>query len=106
VTPCCSRRSSFRRCSRSWSPRCWPAALHGHRTRKQHFDDGSDETEAVKEIRDDAVVLRTYSQASPIGGRLWTRNYGKVRVLAKGIRKTTSRLGGNLETLAHVTWTS
>jgi DNA repair protein RecO (recombination protein O) len=57
----------------------------------------------VKEIRDDAVVLRTYkSGESDRVVVLWTRNYGKVRVLAKGIRKTTSRLGGNLETLAYV----
>jgi DNA repair protein RecO (recombination protein O) len=34
---------------------------------------------------------------------LWTRHHGKVRVLAKGVRKTTSRMGGSLETLAHVT---
>jgi len=48
-------------------------------------------------------VLRTYkSGESDRVVVLWTRNYGKVRVLAKGIRKTTSRLGGNLETLAHV----
>jgi len=33
---------------------------------------------------------------------LWTRNFGKVRVLAKGVRKTTSRLGATLETLAYV----
>jgi DNA repair protein RecO (recombination protein O) len=57
----------------------------------------------VKELRDDAVVLRTYkSGESDRVVVLWTRNYGKVRVLAKGIRKTTSRLGGNLETLAYV----
>jgi DNA repair protein RecO (recombination protein O) len=57
----------------------------------------------VKEIRDDAVVLRTYkSGESDRVVVLWTRHHGKVRVLAKGIRKTTSRLGGNLETLAYV----
>jgi DNA repair protein RecO (recombination protein O) len=57
----------------------------------------------VKEIRDDAVVLRTFkSGESDRVVVLWTRNFGKVRVLAKGIRKTTSRLGGNLETLAYV----
>jgi len=57
----------------------------------------------VKEIRDDAVVLRTYkSGESDRVVVLWTRNHGKARVLAKGIRKTTSRLGGNLETLAYV----
>ena len=57
----------------------------------------------MKEIRDDAVVLRTYkSGESDRVVVLWTRNHGKARVLAKGIRKTTSRLGGNLETLAYV----
>jgi DNA repair protein RecO (recombination protein O) len=33
---------------------------------------------------------------------LWTRHFGKVRVLAKGVRKTTSRMGATLETLAYV----
>ena len=57
----------------------------------------------MNEIRDDAVVLRTYkSGESDRVVVLWTRHYGKVRVLAKGIRKATSRLGGNLETLAYV----
>jgi DNA repair protein RecO (recombination protein O) len=57
----------------------------------------------VKELQDDAVVLRTYKSGE--ADRvvvLWTRHYGKVRVLAKGIRKATTRLGGNLETLAYV----
>jgi DNA repair protein RecO (recombination protein O) len=57
----------------------------------------------VKELRDDAVVLRTYkSGESDRVVVLWTREHGKVRVFAKGVRKTTSRLGGNLETLAYV----
>lgn len=57
----------------------------------------------MKELRDDAVVLRTYkSGESDRVVVLWTRTHGKVRVLAKGIRKSTSRLGGNLETLAYV----
>lgn len=57
----------------------------------------------MKEFRDDAVVLRTYkSGESDRVVVLWTRSHGKVRVLAKGIRKATSRLGGNLETLAYV----
>jgi DNA repair protein RecO (recombination protein O) len=34
---------------------------------------------------------------------LWTRHHGKVRVLAKGVRKTSSRMGGSLETLGYVT---
>lgn len=57
----------------------------------------------MKEVRDDAVVLRTYKSGE--ADRvvvLWTRAHGKVRVLAKGIRKSSSRLGGNLETLAYV----
>ena len=57
----------------------------------------------MKEIADDAVVLRTYKSGE--ADRvvvLWTRHHGKVRVFAKGIRKTTSRLGGTLEPLAYV----
>ncbi len=57
----------------------------------------------MKEINDEAVVLRTYKSGE--ADRvvvLWTRHHGKVRVLAKGVRKTSSRMGGTLETLAHV----
>jgi DNA repair protein RecO (recombination protein O) len=57
----------------------------------------------VREINDEAVVLRTYKSGE--ADRvvvLWTRHHGKVRVLAKGVRKTTSRMGASLETLAHV----
>ncbi len=57
----------------------------------------------MKEIEDDAVVLRTY--ASGEADRvvvLFTRAHGKLRVIAKGVRKSTSRLGGTLEVLAHV----
>jgi len=58
----------------------------------------------VRELHDDAVVLRTYKSGE--ADRvvvLYTRHFGKVRVLARGARKTTSRLGGTLETLAYVT---
>jgi DNA repair protein RecO (recombination protein O) len=57
----------------------------------------------VREFRDDAVVLRTYKsgEADRIVV-LWTKLHGKVRVIAKGARKTTSRLGASLETLACV----
>jgi DNA repair protein RecO (recombination protein O) len=57
----------------------------------------------VNEIHDDAVVLRTFKSGE--ADRvvvLWTRHFGKVRVLARGVRKTTSRLGATLETLAYV----
>ncbi len=58
----------------------------------------------MKEIRDDAVVLRTFNSGE--ADRvviLWTHHHGKVGVLARGVRKSSSRLGGSLETLAHVT---
>ncbi len=57
----------------------------------------------LRELRDEAVVLRTYkSGESDRVGVLWTRAHGKVRVLAKGVRKTTSHMGAALEPLAHV----
>jgi DNA repair protein RecO (recombination protein O) len=57
----------------------------------------------VREFDDDAVVLRTYKTGeSDRIVVLWTRTHGKVRVLAKGIRKTTSRLGATLEPLSFV----
>ena len=57
----------------------------------------------MREIEDDAIVLRTYkSGESDRVAVLWTRQHGKVRVLAKGIRTFTSRLGGTLEALAYV----
>ncbi len=58
----------------------------------------------MREIDDEAVVLRTFKSGE--ADRvvvLWTRHHGKVRVLAKGVRKTTSRMGATLETLAYVT---
>ena len=57
----------------------------------------------MREIEDDAVVLRTYKSGE--ADRvvvLWTREHGKVRVLAKGARKFTSKLGATLEALASV----
>lgn len=57
----------------------------------------------MREIDDDAVVLRTYrSGEADRVVVLYTRGSGKVRVLARGARKTTSRLGGTLETLGYV----
>ncbi len=57
----------------------------------------------MKELQDEGVVLRTYNSGeSDRVVVLWTRHFGKIRALAKGIRKTTSRLGGTLEALAHV----
>ncbi|NNN03285.1 MAG: DNA repair protein RecO [Acidimicrobiaceae bacterium] len=55
------------------------------------------------ELADEGVVLRTY----PSGEAdrvvvLWTRTSGKVRLLARGVRRPQSRMGGALEPLAHV----
>ena len=53
--------------------------------------------------RDTAVVLRTYKlgEADRIVVLL-TEQHGKVRAVAKGVRKTTSRFGARLEPMSHV----
>jgi DNA repair protein RecO (recombination protein O) len=57
----------------------------------------------VNELDDEAVVLRTYkSGEADRVGVLWTRHHGKLRVLAKGVRKTSSRMGGSLEPMGLV----
>jgi DNA repair protein RecO (recombination protein O) len=50
-----------------------------------------------------AVVLRSirYGEADRIL-HLYTADHGRVGAIAKGIRKTTSRVGGRLEPLGHV----
>ncbi|MEY2402219.1 MAG: repair protein RecO [Ilumatobacteraceae bacterium] len=53
--------------------------------------------------RDSAVVLRTYKLAE--ADRivvLMTEHHGKVRAVAKGVRKTMSKFGGRLEPMSHV----
>jgi DNA repair protein RecO (recombination protein O) len=53
--------------------------------------------------RDSAVVLRTYKLAE--ADRivvLMTEHHGKVRAVAKGVRKTMSKFGARLEPLSHV----
>lgn len=53
--------------------------------------------------RDDAVVLRTYRLGeSDRIVVLLTESHGKVRAVAKGVRKTRSRLGSRLEPLSVV----
>jgi DNA repair protein RecO (recombination protein O) len=53
--------------------------------------------------RDDAVVLRVQKlgEADRII-TLLTRRHGRVRAVAKGVRKTTSRFGARLEPFSHV----
>ncbi len=54
-------------------------------------------------LGDSGVVLRTYrlGEADRIVV-LVTEGHGKVRAVAKGVRRTTSRWGGRLEPLSHV----
>lgn len=61
-------------------------------------------TTTVREILDEAVVLRTFKsgEADRIAV-LWTKTHGKVRVVARGARKTTSKLGAGLEPLTWAT---
>jgi DNA repair protein RecO (recombination protein O) len=57
----------------------------------------------VSLYHDRGVVLRTYKlgEADRILAIL-TRGHGKVRAVAKGVRKTKSRFGGRLEPASHV----
>ena len=54
--------------------------------------------------RDHAVVLRTWKlgEADRIVS-LHTHDHGKVRGVAKGVRRTKSKFGARLEPLSHVT---
>jgi DNA repair protein RecO (recombination protein O) len=54
-------------------------------------------------FRDSGVVLRTLrlGEADRIV-TLMTENHGKVRAVAKGVRRTTSKFGSRLEPLTHV----
>jgi len=53
--------------------------------------------------RDSAVVLRTYRLAeSDRIVVLLTEQHGKVRAVAKGVRKTHSKFGARLEPMSHV----
>lgn len=53
--------------------------------------------------RDEAIVLRTHKlgEADRII-TLLTRHHGRVRAVAKGVRRTTSRWGSRLEPFTHV----
>ena len=58
---------------------------------------------AVPLYRDEAIVLRTQKlgEADRII-TLLTREHGRVRAVAKGVRRTTSRFGSRLEPFTHV----
>ena len=52
--------------------------------------------------RDSAVVLRTYKlRESDRIVVLMTKSHGKVRAVAKGVRRTTSKFGSRLEPMSH-----
>jgi DNA repair protein RecO (recombination protein O) len=56
-----------------------------------------------KLYRDDAVVLRVQKLGeSDRIITLLTRRHGRIRAVAKGVRRTTSRFGGRLEPFGHV----
>ena len=56
-----------------------------------------------KLYRDDAVVLRTQKLGeSDRIITLFTRRHGRVRAVAKGVRRTTSKFGARLEPFGHV----
>ena len=57
----------------------------------------------MRTYRDEAVVLRTWKlgEADRIIS-LFTRGHGKVRAVAKGIRRTGSKFGARLEPFGHV----
>src|SRR6266550_102570 len=60
---------------------------------------------ASRTYRAEAIVLRTvdFGEADRILV-LFTRHFGKVRVVAKGIRRATSRMAGHAEPLTHATY--
>ncbi len=51
----------------------------------------------------EAIVLKSmkFGDTSKIA-TLYTRDYGKIKVVAKGIRRPKSRLAGSLQTLSHI----
>jgi len=57
----------------------------------------------MTQFRDRGLVLRTIrlGEADRIV-TLMTQNHGKVRAVAKGVRRTTSKFGSRLEPLSHV----
>jgi len=64
---------------------------------------GTRDNGAVSLYRDEGVVLRTQKlgEADRIV-TLLTRNHGKVRAVAKGVRRTSSRFGARLEPFMYV----
>ena len=85
-----------RAAGRRRAARAGPARLGALRLERGRMD-------AVPLYRDEAIVLRTHKlgEADRII-TLLTRQHGRVRAVAKGVRKTTSRWGSRLEPFTHV----
>jgi DNA repair protein RecO (recombination protein O) len=60
---------------------------------------------ASRTYRAEAIVLKTndFAEADRVLV-LFTRHFGKLRVVAKGIRRATSRMAGHAEPLTHATY--
>ena len=60
---------------------------------------------ASRTYRAEAIVLRTvdFGEADRILV-LFSRHFGKLHVVAKGIRRATSRMAGHAEPLTHATY--
>jgi DNA repair protein RecO (recombination protein O) len=57
----------------------------------------------VNGFRTEGIVLRTYKFAeADLVCVLFTRDHGKLRTVAHGVRRTASRLGSRMEVLDHV----
>ncbi len=81
-----------------------PAAQHSGRDGVDGGDRGPRPgARTVSLYRDQGVVLRTYrlGEADRIVV-LMTEHHGKVRAVAKGVRRTASKFGARLEPLSHV----
>jgi DNA repair protein RecO (recombination protein O) len=57
-----------------------------------------------KTFKTEGIVLKhlNYGEADRIL-TIFTKHYGKIKVMAKGVRKVTSRKGGNVEAFNHLT---
>lgn len=67
------------------------------------MSDGGWDTGSVPTYRDEAVVLRTHKlgEADRII-TLLSRQHGKIRAVARGVRRTSSKFGARLEPFSHI----
>lgn len=75
----------------------------GYAERLSKIVSGRGENWVVPTYRDEAVVLRTHKlgEADRII-TLLSRRHGKIRAVAKGVRRTSSKFGARLEPFTHV----